>query len=156
VKANKIILNNEVLIDLTADTVTQNDVKKGVTFHGRDGVEYEGTYEVALQSKRVTPTKEKQSITPDAEYEGFSEVVVEAIPDNYVIPEGTATFDSNGTYDVSGKKTVIVDVVKPVEIATADEMNALLTNPVAGAIYKYTGESTDVYEHNALYIVEGE
>lgn len=78
-KANKIILNNEVLIDLTGDTVTQSDVKKGAKFHGSDGVEYEGTYEVALQEKTVTPTTEEQTVTPDTGKDGLSYVTVEAI-----------------------------------------------------------------------------
>ena len=52
-KANKIILNNEVLIDLTADTITPSDVKKGVTFHGRDGETYEGTYEAAENTEDI-------------------------------------------------------------------------------------------------------
>ena len=35
--ANKIILNDEVLIDLTQDTATEEDVAKGKTFHKADG-----------------------------------------------------------------------------------------------------------------------
>ena len=34
---NKVILNDEVLIDLTEDTVTEEDVTKGKTFHKADG-----------------------------------------------------------------------------------------------------------------------
>ena len=36
-KANKIILNNEVLIDLTSDSVSEEDVAEGKTFHRADG-----------------------------------------------------------------------------------------------------------------------
>ena len=39
---NKVILNGEVKIDLTKDTVTENDVVAGKTFHGADGVEKVG------------------------------------------------------------------------------------------------------------------
>lgn len=35
--ANKVILNDETLIDLSGDTVTENDVTSGVIFHGPDG-----------------------------------------------------------------------------------------------------------------------
>ena len=42
----------------------------------------------------------------------------------------------------------------PIEIATADEMTALLETAEVGAIYKYTGATTDTYENGALYIVE--
>ena len=40
---NKIILNGEVLIDLTEDTATEADVAKGKTFHRADGLMVEGT-----------------------------------------------------------------------------------------------------------------
>jgi hypothetical protein len=42
----------------------------------------------------------------------------------------------------------------PIEISTADEMTALLSTAEVGAIYKYTGETTDTYENGALYVVE--
>ena len=122
-KANKIVLNNEVLIDLTADTVTQNDVKKGVTFHGRDGVEYEGTYEVALQDKRVTPTKEIQEVTPDADYEGLSKVTVEAIPEEYVVPSGSKTITTNDTHPVAG----LAEVEVAVPVPKIDKITSLIT-----------------------------
>lgn len=45
------------------------------------GVAGGGNYN--LQPKTATPTKQQQSITPDAGYYGISEVTVSAIPDNY-------------------------------------------------------------------------
>lgn len=36
-KANKIILNGDTLIDLTEDTVTETDVVEGKTFHKSNG-----------------------------------------------------------------------------------------------------------------------
>ena len=44
-QANKVILNNEVLIDLTADTATETDVLSGVVFHKADGTTAVGTIE---------------------------------------------------------------------------------------------------------------
>lgn len=41
----------------------------------------------------------------------------------------------------------------PIEVATEEEMNALLETAGIGDIYKYTGE-TGVYENGALYVVE--
>ena len=40
---NKVIVNGETKLDLTADTVTTADVKQGVTFHDATGVLKTGT-----------------------------------------------------------------------------------------------------------------
>lgn len=40
------------------------------------------------------------------------------------------------------------------EVSTEAEMMALLETAEVGSIYKYMGESTDIYESRALYIVE--
>ena len=44
---NKVVLNNETLIDLTADTVTAQNLLKGFTAHGADGKLITGVYEAA-------------------------------------------------------------------------------------------------------------
>lgn len=84
-----------------------------------------------LQTKTVTMTGETETITVDAGYAGIKEVTV--------------------TADASG------NTGQPVEVATADEMNDLISDDTnIGIIYKYTGESTDTYENGGLYIVESE
>lgn len=45
---------------------------------------------LTLQSKRVNPTKQTQTITPDATYDALSQVVVNPIPGNYIITETTS------------------------------------------------------------------
>ena len=47
----------------------------------------------------------------------------------------------------------VTDSPLPIEVSTADEMTALLETAEVGAIYKYTGETTDTYENGALYVV---
>lgn len=51
---NKIIYGGKVLLDLTADEVTKDKVLLGITFHGPDGVEYEGTCTFDVDSSDAT------------------------------------------------------------------------------------------------------
>lgn len=64
----------------------------------------------ALQTKVVTPTKSTQNVTPDADYNGLDRVVVNPIPDEYIVPEGTLEVTENGTYDVTDKSSVNVEI----------------------------------------------
>ena len=63
-----------------------------------------------LQEKEATPTKEKQQIIADQQYDGLSKVVVNAIPDEYIIPNGDINIIENGTYDVKDKINAIVNI----------------------------------------------
>ena len=51
---NKIIYGGKVLLDLTADEVARDKVLLGITFHGPDGVEYEGTCTFDVDSSGAT------------------------------------------------------------------------------------------------------
>ena len=64
-----------------------------------------------LQNKSVTPTKEKQTIQADENYNGLGSVSVEAIPSNFIEPIGTLEITENGEYDVKEKEKVNVNVV---------------------------------------------
>ena len=63
-----------------------------------------------LQEKEATPTKEIQQIKADQQYDGLSKVVVNAIPDEYIIPNGDINIIENGTYDVTDKINAIVNI----------------------------------------------
>ena len=59
---------------------------------------------------------------------------------------------------IEGEKSA-VDSPLPIPIETEAKMNALLANATVesvGAVYKYTGNTTDTYEHGALYIIAEE
>jgi hypothetical protein len=50
---NKVILNGEVKIDLTNDTVKPEEVVDGKTFHGADGIQRTGTLAGSCLSKKL-------------------------------------------------------------------------------------------------------
>ncbi len=97
-KISKVIFGGETLIDLTEDTVTADALKKGITAHAKNGEPIVGEYETKLQSKSATPTKSAQTIKPDSGYDGLSQVSVDAIPSDYIIPSGTKTITEAGSW----------------------------------------------------------
>lgn len=52
-----------------------------------------------IENLEVTPTKEQQVFTHENSY-GYDNVTVNAIPDEYIIPDGTLPITENTTYDV--------------------------------------------------------
>ena len=62
------------------------------------------------QEKSIIPTKEIQEITPDEKYNGLSKVIVDKIPDEYIIPKGEINITENGEVNVADKETAIVNV----------------------------------------------
>ena len=77
---NKVILNGEVKIDLTKDTVTEHDVRKGKTFHKADGIMVQGT----LEEQQVYGTIPRS--IDYFETEGYYTIPSEDI--DIIIPEG--------------------------------------------------------------------
>ena len=68
------------------------------------------TVSLPMQAKTVTPTTTAQTITPDTSYQGLSSVSIGAIPSNYIIPTGTKTITTNGTYDITANASAVVNV----------------------------------------------
>ena len=56
---NKVVLNNEVQLDLTADTVTADKLLKGYTAHDKSGASIVGTYE---GGSTPSPTEDNASV----------------------------------------------------------------------------------------------
>mgnify|MGYP004652545149 CR=1 FL=1 len=63
-----------------------------------------------MQEKEVIPTKEKQEVLPDKNFDGLSKVIVSKIPDEYIVPNGDLEISQNGTFDVADKVNAIVNV----------------------------------------------
>lgn len=64
----------------------------------------------SMQTKTVTPTTSQQTVQPDSGYDGLSQVTVNAIPSEYIVPSGSQTITSNGTVDVTALAEVVVNV----------------------------------------------
>lgn len=109
---SKIILNGVTQMDVTQDTVTADKLLSSYTATKNDGTKISGAYEppvINTQSKSATPSETVQTILPDNGYY-LSQVNVNAIPSAYIIPSGTLSISSNGTYDVASYESAEVSV----------------------------------------------
>lgn len=90
------------------------------------GVKGGGNYN--LQSKKATPTKKQQNITPDSGYYGLSDVTVDPIPDNF--------------QDVSPVTAGAADVLANKVIVAADGSTVAGTMPNNGTVSKVLDAET--------------
>ena len=106
---------------------------------------YQLTYNVdeaapSYQTKTVTPTTSQQTVTPDTGYDALSQVTVNAIPSEYIIPTGNYAITQNGNnINVAQYATVSVNVSGGggVNVATTTWTNS--TNTVTS--HQFTGLS---------------
>ena len=126
-----------------------------ITSNGiHDVKEYESAnvnVELYLQEKELNPSKSKQQIVPDDDYDGFSRVTINPIPEEYIIPSGTKDIITNGYYEVLDYEGVNVNVefeqnlqdkevtpAKEQQVIVADEsfdgLNQVIVNAVSNEI----------------------
>ena len=101
----KLSLANDPVI--TTDNLKPENIKYGVNILNVEGT-YIGGDET--QEKSITPTRSTQSVTPDSgKY--LSKVIVNPIPDEYIIPSGGIIISENGrNINVAEYETVTVQV----------------------------------------------
>ncbi|MBE6156967.1 MAG: BspA family leucine-rich repeat surface protein [Firmicutes bacterium] len=97
-------------VNLETKTVSPNTNTQIITPNEALGLSSVTIEPVSLQEGNVIPNKEVQTLNPSDEFVGFSQVIVEKIPDEYVIPEGNLNITKNGDYDVTEKASVNVNV----------------------------------------------
>ena len=89
-----------------------------------------------MQEKEVIPTKEQQEIVPDKNYDGLSKVIVDKIPDEYIIPTGNIEIIENGIYNVREKESATVNIPEP-KLGTK--------NITSNGVYKASNDGLDGY-----------
>lgn len=126
---SKITVNGITNMDVTSDTVDAEHLLYGYTAHDASGTQITGTYvgsTPSMQTKTATPTTSQQIITPDSGYNGLSQVTVNPIPSQYIVPTGTKSITANGTgIDVAAYANV--DVAVPSETPSLQSKTATPT-----------------------------
>ncbi len=140
--------------DFEYTSAWSNEAYKTVDFGSTEQTVDDTFYTWLTANATQQATEETSGVT--VEYNGS---VVATIPNGYkatlpiadkemktdiviTVPEAESGGDSG------------IDSALPIEVSTAADMDALLELGDVGGIYKYVGESTEVYERNALYILE--
>lgn len=125
-------------------TITSSGTNSGGYFHqpGNYHLVY-GVDDTApeYQSKTVTPTTSQQTVTADTGYDALEEVVVNAIPSQYIVPSGNLAITANSnSVDVTQYATVSVNVPGGGSAPTADTKTVTNSSATATSL-SFTGLS---------------
>lgn len=140
-------------LNLIAKSITSNGTYNASSDNA-DGyssvtVNVSGGGSPTLQSKTATPTTSQQVIQPDNGYDGLSQVTVNAIPSQYIVPSGNKAITANGNnIDVAEYATVSVSVSgssKNVQVAQSTSRATSSTYTSVCSLTCSTAGTYDVY-----------
>lgn len=141
--ANKIILNNEVLLDLEGDTVTEADVKSGITFHKADGSPAIGT-----NTGGGTPSGKPPEMSTKEEMNALDVGTI-----FIYVGETTDEFENGAYYVVEGNGYTVSVTSTNKDVYVYDEAP---TNETIALGTVSSGSTVDfIISTGKLYIVEG-
>ena len=123
------------------ENIKPENIKENVGILGVTGQ----VVEIKSQEKRVRPELYEQEVKPDLNYNALSKVIVEAVDERFVIPQGTREINQNGEYDVSSFKTANVNV-----IFTPDLMEKNITE---NGTYNASDDGVDGYSRINVNVV---
>lgn len=129
----KYIAGGDIAPVVAEKTITANGTytAKADNLDGFSSVTVE--VEPNLQEKSQVPNANPIEVVPDEGYDGLSKVTVEAIPAEYIIPNGTKTITVNGEADIRAFATVDVNVEPKLQAKTqAPSTAAVVVKPDTG------------------------
>ena len=146
-KISKVVFGNDVLIDLTADTVAADKLLKNITAHGKDGELITGTCEYDSDTSDATATA-AEILTGKTAYVNGVKLTGEmpnrgALSGTISTVAGAVTINA-GYYDGSGSVT----------IASAEQAKIIASNikdgvQILGVTGTYTGEGVTAQAKSA-------
>ena len=140
-KISKVVYGGKTLIDLTADTITEEKLLKGVTAHGADGEQIVGTCEYDANTQDATATS-AEILSGKTAYNKGVKVTGEmknngAVNGTISTKEGTYTVPQ-GYHDGSGK--VSIDATEQAKLTPANIREGVTILGVEGTMSPSEGE----------------
>lgn len=144
---SKVVFGNTILIDLTSDTITANDLASGVTAHGADGSAITGTSTKDSDTTDATATA-GEILSGETAYVNRNKITG-TMPNRGAV---TGTINTvNGSYNIQtgyhdGSGTVSIDGTEQAKIIAGNIKNGV---EILGVTGTYTGEGVPTQIKNA-------